>query len=156
MWNPCPPWRINSRHYELEKCRLREARRIRRETLQNCFELGQISIWINAEPLEPADEFIHLVCTISYNNSNWTAMYQNRQKARQLWRMISNVLMKIVWTVRACGILYKLVAQTLILYESNIWMVMGAIMKVLEGFHHWVAQKIAGMTDRCTEDGECE
>ena len=29
-----------------------------------------------------------------------------------------------------------------------MWVVMGAILKVLEGFHHWSAQQIAGMMGR--------
>ena len=43
-----------------------------------------------------------------------------------------------------------------ILYGSESWVVMGAMLKVLEGFHHRAARRIAGMTDRRAEDGEWE
>ena len=33
-----------------------------------------------------------------------------------------------------------------LLYGCESWVVTGAIMKVLEGFHHRVAQRLAGLT----------
>ena len=32
----------------------------------------------------------------------------------------------------------------------------GGILKILEGFHHWVAQRITGLTAKCGTDGEWE
>ena len=49
--------------------------------------------------------------------------------------------------------LYKVVAQTVILYGRKIWVVIGVMLKVLEGFHHQAARRIAGMTAWITEDG---
>ena len=34
------------------------------------------------------------------------------------------------------------------LYRSQIWVVKGAMIKVLEGFHHRVARKVMGTTER--------
>ena len=81
-------------------------------------------------------------------------MYYNLQKARQLWKMISKVLVKMVATVLACGMLYKAVEQTLLLYWRNSWVVMGSMLKVFEGFRHWEAQGIAVMMDWHAEDRE--
>ena len=69
--------------------------------------------------------------------------------------MISKVLTNTAETVQSYGMLYKLVAQKVLLYGSESWMVMGEILKVLEDFHHWVARKITAMTTRHTEGGEC-
>ena len=44
----------------------------------------------------------------------------------------------------------------LLLYGSNIWVVTGEMLKVLEGFHHQAAWRISGMTARNTEDREWE
>ena len=49
-------------------------------------------------------------------------------------------------TVQARGMMYKAVAQSVLLYESKIWVVMGDMIKVLEGFHHRAARRITGMT----------
>ena len=42
--------------------------------------------------------------------------------------------------------IYNAVAQLVIFYGSEIWVVMGEIIKVLEGFHHRVSQRITGIT----------
>ena len=48
--------------------------------------------------------------------------------------------------MQARGMMYKAVAQSVLLYESKIWVVMGDMLKVLEGFHHRAARRITGMT----------
>ena len=56
--------------------------------------------------------------------------------------------------VRARGMLYKVVAHKVLLNGSESWVVTEAMLKVLEGFHHRAARRIAGMTDHHVEDGE--
>ena len=58
--------------------------------------------------------------------------------------------------VQFSGALYELVTQKVLLYGGGIWVVMGDIMKVLEGFPHRAVWKIAGMRTRCAGDGEWE
>ena len=60
--------------------------------------------------------------------------------------VISKFLLKTGAMVRDLGLLYKPVAQTVLIYEINSWVVTGAMLKLLEGFHHWSARKILGMT----------
>ena len=52
--------------------------------------------------------------------------------------------------------MYKAVVQAVLLYRSESWVVTGAMMMVLEGFHQRTALKIAGMTARKRDDGEWE
>ena len=40
-------------------------------------------------------------------------------------------------TMRAQEMVYKAVTQSVLLYCSEIWLVTGVVLKVLEGFHHW-------------------
>ena len=56
--------------------------------------------------------------------------------------------------VRIREILYKSAVHTVLLYGSKSWAVTGSMLKVFEGFRHWVARHIAVMTDRRTKDGE--
>ena len=68
--------------------------------------------------------------------------------------MAAKVVMKtgeMVWT---WGMLYKAVFQTVLLYGSNIWVVMGVMLKVLEELHHWADRRIVGMTDWRTMGGK--
>ena len=56
--------------------------------------------------------------------------------------------------LQAHGILYKAVAQTLLLYGRKSWVMTGAMLKLLESYHGQTAQRIAGMMDRRMEDGD--
>ena len=47
--------------------------------------------------------------------------------------------------------LYKVVVQMVLLYGSNIWVMEGSILKVLEGFHHQATRRIVVMTAQSTE-----
>ena len=59
--------------------------------------------------------------------------------------MVARVLERTGETMHAQGLMYKAVAQSVILYGRKIWVMTGDILKVLEGFHHWAAQRITGM-----------
>ena len=64
--------------------------------------------------------------------------------------------MKTGATVRDCRIMYKAVAQSLLLYGSGSWVVTGEMLNVLGGFHHRAARHITGMMATCGADGEWE
>ena len=59
-------------------------------------------------------------------------------------------------TVQTRGMLYNAFVQLVLVYGSNIWVVMGAVLKVLGGFHHRVAIIITGITAQCTTSREWE
>ena len=44
----------------------------------------------------------------------------------------------------------------MLLYGSKSWVVTGAVIKVLEVFHHWASLRIAGMTTRPMTNGDWE
>ena len=50
--------------------------------------------------------------------------------------MIARVFVKTGATVRSRGMMYKAVAQLVLMYRSESWVVTGDMLKVLEGFHH--------------------
>ena len=60
--------------------------------------------------------------------------------------MTTRVLAKTRAMLREQGMIYKSVDQSVILYGSEIWVVAGDMIKVLEGFHHRAARRITGMT----------
>ena len=49
--------------------------------------------------------------------------------------------------MRARGIMYKAVDHSVFIYGSEIWVMMGDMIKVLEGFHHWGDRRTTGMTE---------
>ena len=48
--------------------------------------------------------------------------------------------------------MYKAVANTVLLYGSEIWVVTREMLKILEGFCHLAARGIAGMTAKLVAD----
>ena len=62
--------------------------------------------------------------------------------------MIERVLERTGATVRSRGDNYKAVAQSVLLYGSEIWVVTGYMIKVLEGFHHRAVRRSTGMTEK--------
>ena len=108
------------------------------------------TISVNADPLEPATAFPYLGFTVAFNNSNWAAVYQNIRKARNWWDMVEKLLKSTGATVRVQVIIYKALVQTVLLYGKESWVVTGAMLKLLEGFHHWVARRILRNVDWCT------
>ena len=124
--------------------------------MQHCFEASQATISVNAEPLET---YMNLPClgrTVVSNNSEWTALYHNFQKARCWWRMVEKELTRTVAIVWVRKIFYKTVVQTLLLYGRKSPVAAVAILKVLDIFHHWVARRILGKTDCRTVNEEWE
>ena len=67
--------------------------------------------------------------------------------------MVGKVVTKTGETVLSQGMLYKAVVQCVFLFGSKIWMMTGAMIKVLEVFHHWLARRIAVMTAERTTIG---
>ena len=58
--------------------------------------------------------------------------------------MAVKVVTKSGAKVWVCWVLYQEFVQTVMLYGIKIWVVTASMFKVLEGFHHQVARRIAG------------
>ena len=61
--------------------------------------------------------------------------------------MIERVLERMGSIVQYQGEMYKAVAQLVLLYGSEIWVVTRDMLKVLTTFHNIVVQCITGMTE---------
>ena len=59
--------------------------------------------------------------------------------------MIVRVISKMEAMVWGRGMIYKVVAQSVLLYGSENWVVIGEMLKVLEVFHRRAAWRMAGM-----------
>ena len=60
--------------------------------------------------------------------------------------MVGKMVLKTGATFQARGLIYEAEVQSVLLYISEIWVVMGEMLKALEGFHHRIARRITGMT----------
>ena len=71
---------------------------------------------INVDTLPPLEVFPYLGRKIAYNNSNWAAVYLNLCKARRRWGIVVSVIERTVEIVRSRVDMYKVVAQSVLLY----------------------------------------
>ena len=69
------------------------------------------------------------------------------RKMQRRWWMVTKVLTKMGATVRARSMMYKKVVQKLLLYRSDSWLAMEAMLNIIEGFHHRLARRISGISD---------
>ena len=88
-------------------------------------------ISVNAETMDPTADFLYLDHTVSYNNSNWSALYHNIKKYRRWCGMVAKVLTKVGSSVRSWVIMCKAMVQKVSLYESEIWVVTVAMLTVI-------------------------
>ena len=79
------------------------------------FEASRFLFQINTGDLSQLEAFPYCGRTISYNNIDWMAVYQTLKKSQRRWGVILRVLVKTESMVRACRLMYKAVAQSVIL-----------------------------------------
>ena len=72
---------------------------------------------------------------MSYDR-NWTAVEQNLGRARGKWVYLAKILGRERSNRITTGRFYVEVAQSVILFGSNNWLLNPWLDKVLEGFHH--------------------
>ena len=69
---------------------------------------------------------------------------------------MENVLGKTGVKIKLHAMMYKSSVQAVLMYGRKIWVVMNAIITVLEGFNYRIARHIAGMTAKKGDGGEWE
>jgi len=100
------------------------------------------------DALESASTFRCLGRPLSVFDEDWPAAHHNLKKTRQRWARVSRVLTRDGADPRVCSMFYKAVAQSVLLYCCETWVVTPRVLKVLEGFHHRVARRLSGMRPR--------
>ena len=70
--------------------------------------------------------------------------------------MILKALTKMGATLRARGMIYKAVPHSVLMYNSESWVMTGEMLKLLEGFHLRMSRRTTGMTAKCVTDREWE
>ena len=94
--------------------------------------------------------FLYLGRTVTFNKSDWGSPYQNFHIARCWWEVVAKLLTSTGVTVCVGEMLYKAVLQMVLIYVRESWVVMGAMLKFMEGFHHQEDRRISGNMDQRT------
>ena len=80
------------------------------------------------------------VLTAVYDN--WAAVISNLMKLQKRWVKFSCILGKEVANVQVYGLFYKAMVQSVLIYRSEMWVLMPRMVRTLGNFHHRVARNL--------------
>jgi hypothetical protein len=143
-----------AKHENSQLCARAKTRATKREQLEANKEATKVTFKVNGQPIETVSEFKYLGRVLSNNDSDWTAIRANIQKARKRWGQVAQILSK--QGARSCTMayFYKAVVQAVLLYGSESWVITERMWKVLNGFHNRCARFISGDHIRQKPNGE--
>ena len=118
------------------------------------FAANQVVLSVNMNPLDSTADFPYLRRTVTYNNTNWEVLYANLRKSQIQWGVVAKDLRQTGAHVKAWAMLYKALFHAVLMYGCERWVMIDAIMTVLERFHHRVDQRLAGLTARRENGGK--
>jgi hypothetical protein len=151
QFNPNTPTHA---HQASKECRAGSDRKRCRQVLREIRAAMEEVFTLNGIPLEHVWSFKYLGCILTDTNSDWPSLCHNLLKARGRWALVSRILEKEGASVRAQGMFYKSVVQSILLFGCETWTVTGAMLKVLDIFHHRIARCITGKMAQRLPDGE--
>jgi len=116
--------------------------------LEDTRQAREVVFSVNGAPLESVSTFRYLGRPLSSTDDDWPAIYRNLSRARQRWAMIQRMLTRKGASPKTSVIFYKAVAQSVLLYRCETWVVTPAVLKVLSSFHNRVARRLSGQMPR--------
>ena len=110
------------------------------------------------ETLERVEVFKYLGRLMAMDDNDMHAVRHNLKKARGVWKRFSVLLHRENLPPRVCGMFYKAVIQSVLLYGSETWSLSDSSMRRLEGFHFLAACRMARVNRprRVQRDGTCQ
>ncbi len=98
---------------------------------------------VHGEALKKVEVFKYLGRMMAQDNNNVQAMRRQLRKARGTWACVGQVLRSENATPLVAAKFYKAVVQAVLLYGSETWNLMKAVLARLEGFHVQAAYRMA-------------
>ena len=87
---------------------------------------------------------------------DWISMVVNLGKARKSWGRLSRILSREGADPKVSGIFYKVMAQAVLLFGEETWVLTPSMERDLDSFQHMVARSITGKQPRRRVDGSWE
>ena len=112
-------------------------------SVENKLRARYVPILVEPRVIVPILDNIFLIEALVTGSKQYCTL-----KSQRRWGVKVRVLEKTRPTVRARGGMYKAVAQSVLLYGSNSWVVNKEMIKLLTAFHHRLAQRIMRKTGK--------
>ena len=112
-----------------------------REILERAFEAY-------GEPLENVTTFRYLGRVLTAGGDDWIAVVGNLGKAQKSWGRLSQILIREGADPKVSGKFYKAVAQAVLLFGAETWVLTPRMERDLDCFQHRVPRRITGRQPR--------
>ncbi|EJK60561.1 hypothetical protein THAOC_19061 [Thalassiosira oceanica] len=149
----------NSRNHEQSKlCREGAERKAQYAAAAANARALEVEFTAYGETLERVEVFKYLGRLMAMDDNDMHAVRHNLKKARGVWKRFSVLLHRENLPPRVCGMFYKAVIQSVLLYGSETWSLSDSSMRRLEGFHFLAACRMARVNRprRVQRDGTCQ
>jgi hypothetical protein len=94
--------------------------------------------------LERVEVFKYLGRLLAYDDNDTQTVRNNLKKARGVWARQSRMIRAENVSPRVCGIFYKAIVQSILLFGSETWNLSPVSLKSLEGFNIRATWRMAG------------
>ena len=78
------------------------------------------------------------------SDKDWLAVAGNLHKAKKSWSCLSMIFLKVRGNSRVLGNFSKAVVQAVLLFETDMWVIIHCMGRTLGGFQHRVDQQTTG------------
>ncbi len=144
---------MNGWHYETAMCKDGVARKVQYAAAKRAHLALQQSFTAYGAESKRVEVFKYLGRLLAYNNNDTQAVRGNLKKARGVWARLSHMIRAENASLHACGIFYKAIMQSILLFGSETWNLSPVSLKCLEGFHLRAAWRMAGKRPKKLPDG---
>ena len=148
------PWQaLISRHPVTAQCARGAERKRRRLAEADLRESLERDFKAYKEPLENVTVFRYLGRVLKAGDNNWLAVVGNLGKARNIWGRLSRILSREGADPKSSGHFYTAVAQAVLLFGAETWVLTQRMERALDSFQHRVVRRITGRKLTIQGDG---
>jgi phage FluMu protein Com len=134
---------LNTTHTTSQYCKEATERRVQQQAAVNSARALDVTFKAYGQSLERVEVFKYLGRLLAMDDNDMPAVRANLKKARKCWTMFSRLLTGENMSPRVCGMFYRAVIQSVLLFGSESWVLTDTAMRVLEGFHVRSAYRMA-------------
>lgn len=135
--------KIAAKHEETKYCREERERIVQANAAIANLRALDVGFTAYEEPLERVEVFKYLGRLLSMDDTDMQAIRSNLAKARKVWKKFHRLLRGENMSPRVCGMFFKAVVQSVLLYGSESWVLTPSALRCLEGFVYHAACRMA-------------
>ena len=144
---------LNGQHPGTVQCKRGAERKRRRLAEADTQESAERAFEAYGEPIKNVTEFKYLGRVLTAGDDEWLAVVGNLGKAQRSWGRLSRVLGQEGVDPKVSRMFYTGVAQAVLLFGAETWVLTQRMEKALDSFQSRVARMITGRQPRQRKDG---